>query len=854
MVLNEEKSAKLRVARATLLSSAPLALAACGSSDEDEVSLFDIPDSYALAMRGNGTTISATALGLGPEYSVALSSEPTNGEAFDFQDGTITYTPDTGYTGNDQVQVEVSDGNGNSQIVTVQLDIGAAGGAPIAADDKFRVAEDGQFSIIGKYGVLANDFDETDLTASLLTAPGNGSVTLNADGSYTYTPAPDFNGQDSFIYTVTDEDGETDTGTVNILVTPVNDAPVAVDYFGSGINWDQVATGQVQAIDIDGDVLTFTLDQLPSNGSVVMYSNGNFEYRPEQYFFGTDSFTYTVSDGNGGTDTATVTVQIAPAIDPIFGFRIDGKNAFDFIGGGLAALGDVNGDNIDDFAISADLTDPLGRTNAGEVYVIYGVSSDFDRVFDLTTLDGTNGFTVYGGQNNDRLGAVTGAGDINDDGQADVILGARFSDTPNGADAGDVYILYGRPGGTTTFPNAVDLTNTANYTTPNPYVSYLIGPAGTPFAPSAGEMGTAVTGIGDFNNDGVDDFLMTMPGFDPSGVNGLFPESGGAHIVLGNAILNATTPTFQLATPSLGPLVIYELHGIDADDRLGEEAAGIGDFNGDGFDDFVLVAPGGDGPGNTGFDNGELHVIFGGSLPSIGTYTVGTMTSAQSFEITTTDIFSFLGSAVSGAGDVNGDGLDDILIGHYLTDGSTPLSGAAHVIYGTTTPITAPLDVATLNGTNGFTINGATTGDQVGFDLANAGDVNGDGFDDLLISAHSLSGTGGTGAAYLVFGQAGGFGSDINLSDIDGTNGYILRGDVPGYFVGQYLEAAGDINNDGFDDIMLSSLGADHGANNSGSVYVMYGGDADYFEFFDYLSGGIDGTLDLGLLANPPVA
>jgi hypothetical protein len=161
--------------------------------------------------------------------------------------------------------------------------------------------------------------------------------------------------------------------------------------------------------------------------------------------------------------------------------------------------------------------------------------------------------------------------------------------------------------------------------------------------------------------------------------------------------------------------------------------------------------------------------------------------------------------------------------------------------------------VANLNGTNGFTINGATMGDQVGFSVANAGDVNGDGFDDLLISAHSLSGFGGTGASYLIFGQAGGFGSDINLADIDGTNGYILRGDVPGYFVGQYLEAAGDINDDGYADILLSSQGADHNANNSGSVYVMYGGDADYFEVFDYLSGGVDGILDLSLLASPPV-
>jgi VCBS repeat-containing protein len=379
------------------LSTAPLALAACGSSEPDEVSLLDLNDSYALAMRGNGTTISSGALGLDAGLSVALVSSPSNGAAAQNQDGTVSYTPDTGYTGNDEVQVEISDANGNSQIVTIKLDIGGAGGDPIAADDKFRVAEDGQFSIIAKYGVLANDFDETDLSAALLSGPGNGSVTLNADGSYTYTPAPDFNGQDSFTYTVTDEDGDTDTGTVNILVTPVNDAPVAADYFASGTNWDEVATGQVQAIDVDGDTLTFTLDQVPANGSVTMYSDGSFEYTPDPLFFGTDTFTYTVSDGNGGTDTATVTVEIAPAIDLIFGFRIDGKNAFDFLGSHLAALGDVNGDGIDDFAISSDLTDPLGRTNAGEVYVIYGSSSDFDRVFDLTTLDGTNGFTVYGG-------------------------------------------------------------------------------------------------------------------------------------------------------------------------------------------------------------------------------------------------------------------------------------------------------------------------------------------------------------------------------------------------------------------------------------------------------------------------
>jgi VCBS repeat-containing protein len=139
---------------------------------------------------------------------------------------------------------------------------------------------------------------------------------MNPDGSFSYTPAANFNGTDSFTYTVSDGNGGTTTGTVSVNVAAVNDGPVAANATASGTE-DNVVTGQLTATDIDGDTLTFALADNggPAHGSVTVNPDGSYTYTPNADWAGTDSFTYQVSDGNGGVTTATVSVDVAPVAD-----------------------------------------------------------------------------------------------------------------------------------------------------------------------------------------------------------------------------------------------------------------------------------------------------------------------------------------------------------------------------------------------------------------------------------------------------------------------------------------------------------------------------------------------------------
>jgi gliding motility-associated-like protein len=139
---------------------------------------------------------------------------------------------------------------------------------------------------------------------------------INEDGTITYTPAPDFNGEDSFTYTVSDGNGGTATATVTITVNPINDAPIANDDVAT-VDEDNSVTVSVldNDSDVDGDGLTVVSTTDPSNGSVVINEDGTITYTPDPDFNGEDSFTYTVSDGNGGTATATVTITVNPVDD-----------------------------------------------------------------------------------------------------------------------------------------------------------------------------------------------------------------------------------------------------------------------------------------------------------------------------------------------------------------------------------------------------------------------------------------------------------------------------------------------------------------------------------------------------------
>ncbi|MEM7067356.1 MAG: choice-of-anchor C family protein [Pseudomonadota bacterium] len=238
---------------------------------------------------------------------------PQNGTVTLNPNGNFTYTPNANFNGNDAFTYQVSDGNGGTDTATVNITVNAVNDAPLANDDNISGDEDSQIG-----GTLTATDPENDPltfsgTGNPADAPQNGNVTLNPNGSFTYTPNANFNGQDAFTYQVSDGNGGTDTATVNITVNPTNDDPVANGQ-NVAINEDFVLNGTLTATDLDGDALTFQGTGIPAdapqNGTVTLNPNGNFTYTPNANFNGNDAFTYQVSDGNGGTDTATVNINV----------------------------------------------------------------------------------------------------------------------------------------------------------------------------------------------------------------------------------------------------------------------------------------------------------------------------------------------------------------------------------------------------------------------------------------------------------------------------------------------------------------------------------------------------------------
>ncbi|RYX78251.1 tandem-95 repeat protein, partial [bacterium] len=160
--------------------------------------------------------------------------------------------------------------------------------------------------------ITATDADGDPLTFTTTTPPTNGTVVLRPDGTYTYTPNANFNGTDSFVVTVSDGKGGTTTVSINVTVTPVNDVPVATTPVNLTTTKNTPVSGKIDAIDIDGDPLTYTVGTPPTNGTVLVNPDGTFTYTPNNNYSGTDSFTIVVSDGKGGTTTVTVNVNITP--------------------------------------------------------------------------------------------------------------------------------------------------------------------------------------------------------------------------------------------------------------------------------------------------------------------------------------------------------------------------------------------------------------------------------------------------------------------------------------------------------------------------------------------------------------
>ncbi|MDD5263751.1 MAG: Ig-like domain-containing protein [Candidatus Bipolaricaulis sp.] len=283
--------------------------------DEDQVTAVDQAvtlyedESVALELTAedsDGDVLPLTILA-GPSHGVLVG--------FDSVTGAVTYVPDANYSGPDTFTFTACDPSGPCDTGTISLTVLPRNDAPDAVDQTDTLGEDGSLAV----RLAGTDADGDALAFAILASPVHGTLSGfdPATGAATYSPAPNYNGPDSFTFTVCDSSGACDTGTVTLSVTPVNDPPAAVGIAGT-LNEDASLALQLEGTDPDGDVLTFAITTGPTHGTLLGFdpATGAVTYDPAPDYYGPDSFSFTVCGPTGACDTGTVTLGVAPVNDP----------------------------------------------------------------------------------------------------------------------------------------------------------------------------------------------------------------------------------------------------------------------------------------------------------------------------------------------------------------------------------------------------------------------------------------------------------------------------------------------------------------------------------------------------------
>jgi hypothetical protein len=407
-------------------------------------------------------------------------------------------------------------------------------------------------------------------------------------------------------------------------------------------------------------------------------------------------------------------------------------------GAQVSVLGDVNGDGIDDLLVSVDVRPSYEE--AWQNYVVFGTAGPPDALASLDDLDGTNGFRIE--NRVDWRGSVAiGAGDVNGDGIADIAMVSSQTD-PDRAHLpyADVHVIYGGTGGHDGNIAIDDLDGTNGFT--------LTGPT------DDRAVYYRVAQGGDIDGDGFDDLAI-------------FRTNARAHFLMGSGdVMAASTPL-----NSVSPL--SNLTGF------GQEGVGLGDLNGDGYDE-VLVGH---------------NIYYGRAADAETQYDRGPFADRISYveNLSSSSLVAF-----AAAGDVNGDGFDDFIYGDgYDEPSGHSRAGAAYVVFGRAAGVPTYLDGADLNGKNGFAIRG-DYGDMLGSIVAGGVDINGDGFDDVVAYSQDDD------IAYVVYGKASYHTAGFDIDDIGGTNGFVIENAGDEWTRLKSIAGVGDITGDGLGDLVFT--------------------------------------------------